>query len=155
MQHTRKRTSSGARHEGYLSTRTFRNQRGMTPQRTSRTLSPQQSAERAAHQRAADRSADRTADRFAEIGHDPADHLVGDRARDASRDDLARRHPAAPDIGAENRPDDRADLAQDPASPASAVRSIRRRSGTGDALLQYLVGGFGIDRRVVFALHRT
>src|SRR5258708_31813180 len=56
------------------------------------TLAPQQSAERAAHQRAADRTADPAAHRFAEVGHDPADHLVADRARAASPDDLPGRH---------------------------------------------------------------
>src|SRR5882672_1582351 len=115
------------------------------------TLPSQQPAERAAYQRAADRTANRTAHRFAEIGSQSADHLVGDRARDASRDNLTGRHPAARYVGAENRSDDRADLPENSAASA-AGGSVCGRRGSGHALLQHLIGGFGIDRGVVFAL---
>src|SRR5207237_2601470 len=84
--------------------------------KTRRDSPPQQAANRAAHQRAADRSADRAADGFAEIGHHPAHHLVGDRARNVSRDELARRQSIASGIGAENRPDDRAKVSENSAA---------------------------------------
>ncbi len=82
------------------------------------------------------------------------DHLVGDRSRHVARDDLARRQAAALDVGAEDGADDRADLAED-AAATSARRAIGRRSRAGNALLDHLVGGLGIDRGVVFALHRA
>ena len=44
-----------------------------------------------------------------------------------------------------------ADLAEN--SAAAARRPVRGRGGSGYALLQQLVGGFGVDRGVVFALH--
>src|ERR1700687_3231258 len=88
------------------------------------TLPSQQPAERAAYQRAADRTANRAAHRFAEIGSQPADHPVGNRARDASRDNLTGRHPAARHVSAENRSDDRADLPQN-SSASAASRSVR------------------------------
>src|SRR4030081_814490 len=98
---------------------------------------PQQAAQRAAYQRPADRAARRSAHRFTEIGDDPADHLVGDRARDASRDALAGRHFAARYVGAENSPDDRADLPEN----SSAASAAGRRSTCGDTLLEYFRGG--------------
>src|SRR6202035_1598047 len=88
------------------------------------------------------------AHRLAEIGYSAADDLVGDRARDVAGDQLPRRQLAARYIGAEDGPDNGADLAED-----TTVRPARSRSG--HALLQNLVGGFGIDGGVVFALHRA
>src|SRR5260370_33799286 len=103
-------------------------------------LPPQQPAERAASQRATAETANRTAHRFAEIGSQPADHLVGNRACDASRDNLTGRHPAARYVGAENRSDDRADLPEN--SPASAAGgSVRGRGSSGPRLLQYRIAG--------------
>src|SRR5713101_7074090 len=149
MQQTRNRISSGARHDGYLSTRNFpKNSKGdhlavTDGRKNPKPLSSQQAAERAAHQRAADRTANRAAHRFAEIGNRAADHLVGDRARDASRDKLTGRHPAARYVGPENRPDDAADLRENSSTSAAAAGSAR--GGSGHALLQHLIGGFGID----------
>src|ERR1019366_897927 len=132
----------------YLSTRTFRKSEGdYVVANKRKILSSQQPAERATYQGATDRTTHRAAHRFAEIGNDPADHLVGDRARNASRDDLTGRHPAARYVGPENRPDHRADLPEN--SPASG-RPVRGRRGSGHALLQHLRGGFGVDCGIVF-----
>src|ERR1700683_2303740 len=98
-------------------------------------LSSQQAAKRATDKGAANRSADRAAYRFAKVGNDTADHLVGDRARDIPRDDLAGRHLAAPYPGSENRTNDRTDLRENPAAAPG-------RCGPGHALLQHLIGGF-------------
>src|SRR6185312_4853465 len=146
MQQSRNSRSSGLRSDGYLSTRPFQTQRETAA------LPPQQAAKRAAHQRAPDRTTERAADRFAEIGSDTADDLVGDRARNIARDHLAGRHLAALDVGAEDRADDRTDLAE---NAATTILSVRRRRRAGHALLQHLIGGFGVDSRVVFALERT
>src|SRR3982751_1306841 len=101
MQQTRNRRSSGLRSDGYLSTHSFRIQREIVA------LPPQQAAERAAHQRAPDRTTERAANCSAEIGGDTADDLVGDRARDVSRNHLAGRHLPTLDVGAEDGADDR------------------------------------------------
>src|SRR5262249_36825870 len=91
--------------------------RAITQQDTREELSsPQESAERAAHQRAADRAADRTTNRLAEVGGHAADDLVGYRSGDVAGDQLAGRQPATPDIGAENRRRDVADLADQPSA---------------------------------------
>ena len=42
-----------------------------------------------------------------------------------------------------------------PPPPRAAILPIRRRRRSGHALLQHLIGGFGIDRGVVFALDRA
>src|SRR5882762_1108297 len=108
-------------------------------------LSPQQATERAAHQRTTDRSTDRAADRLAEVGDHAADHLPG-------------RHAAALDVGAEDRGGNRADVAEDTAAlaaTATATATIRRRSRAGEPLLDDLVGGFGVDSGIVFALDRA
>src|SRR5256714_719843 len=115
-------------------------------------LSSQQAAESAADQRAADRTAHRATDGFAEIGDHPAYHLVGDRAGDAARDKLAGRQSSARDISTEDGPDNCADLAEN--SPARS-RCVGRRRGSGQTLLQQLIGGFAIDGGVVFALDRA
>src|SRR6185437_9159466 len=111
-------------------------------------LSSQQAAKRTADKGAANRTAYRAAYRFTEVGDGPADNLVGDRTRDAPRDHLTGRHLAAPYAGSENRTDDRTDLPENSAA-------TRGRRGSGHALLQHLISGFGIDRGVVFALHRA
>src|ERR1700733_8227036 len=108
-------------------------------------LSSQQSAERTADDGAADRTADRAPDRLAEIGGHPPDPLIGNRTGDVAGDDLAGRQPAARRAGAENRAYDGADLPQ--YSTASAARPCH-------TLLQHLVGGFALNRGVVFSLHR-
>src|SRR5690242_5746132 len=135
MQQSRNSRSSGLRSNGYLSTRSFRTQRETAA------LPPQQAAERTAHQRAPDRTTERAAHRFAKVRSDTADDLVGDRTRDVTRDHLARRQFAAFDVGAEDRADDRTDLAK---NAAATVLPIRRRRRSGHALLQHLIGGFGI-----------
>src|ERR1700722_7284126 len=109
-------------------------------------LSSQQSAERAAHDGATDRTADRAPDRLAEVGSNPADPLIGNRSSDVAGDDLAGRQPATRRAGAQNPADDHADLPQ--YSAASTVRPCH-------PLLQDFVGGFAINRGVVFPLHRA
>src|ERR1700733_13935208 len=111
MQQTKNRISSGARKDGYFSTPNFPKKSKGDHRRKEKPMSPsQQAAERAAHQRAADRTADRAAYRLAEPGARPADDLIGDRPGDVSRDELACRQPAARNVGAEDRPNDGADL---------------------------------------------
>src|SRR5437868_11370091 len=146
MTQSRNSQSSGARMDGYLSTLAGLLVTGIE----TAGLSPQYAAERAAHQRAADRTAERTADRFADIGDETSDHLVGDGARHLARDDLAGRHPAARDIGAEDGADDGADLPENAPAPSGAGGVIGVRCGPGDALLDHFVGRLGIDSGVVF-----
>src|ERR1700722_6609878 len=132
MQQTRKRISSGARNDGYLSTRHFlkiRSDHVMAI--VEKTLSSQQPAERTSHDGTPYRTANRAAHGFAEIGDDPTHHLIGDGPRHVSRDNLTGRHFAAPYVGPENRSDDRADLCED--SPAPGPGPAHR--GAGDALL--------------------
>src|SRR4029079_6805783 len=116
-------------------------------------LPPQQTAERAAHQRTPDRTAERSADQLAARAQAAADRVVCDGARNVARNDLAGREPAALDVGAEDRADDRTDLSEN--SAAAAIRATRRRRRSGHALLQHLVGGLGIDSGIVLALDRA
>src|SRR4051812_18693916 len=96
----------------------------------------QDSAERAAHDLATDRTAERTADLLADIGDDAADHLVGDGARHAACNDLTGGELVAAGIGAEDRADDGAELAEEATAASACVTTgIGRRRGTGYALL--------------------
>src|SRR5689334_5817165 len=153
MTQSRNSQSSGARHEGYLSTGAVFSATGISKL----PLAAEQSAERTAHQRTADRTAHRPRDRLADTGGEIANHLVGDRTRHLACNDLPGGHPAALDVGAEDRADDRAELSQNATASAGRAASafIRGCRRAGDALLDHLVSGLAIDGGIVFALHRA
>ena len=96
--------------DGYLSTRSFRIQRDRG------SIAAANRRARRAPERPIEPPSDPPS--FAEIGGDTADHLVGDGARNVSRNHLAGRHPATLDVGAEDRADDRTDLSENPPPPA-------------------------------------
>lgn len=91
---------------------------------------------------------------FAEIGDDAADHLVGDGARDVSRNQLTGRRPATPYIGGCRISPRRSNRLS--GFRRHHHRSIHRRGRAGDALLQHLIEP---DRRRCrqcrIALHRA
>src|SRR5579885_305223 len=91
-----------------------------------------EAAEQSTHQRFADLRA----------------NLARDRTRDLFDHDFARGH-AARITAAENTAENPADHATDTA----ALLLLRLGRGGGCLLLQYLVGGHAIDRRVIFTLH--
>src|SRR5262245_5378683 len=116
-------------------------------------LASQNAAERAAHDRAADRIAHRAGDRLAETAGEVARDLVGDRTGDLARDQLTGREAlAARAAGAEDGAEHAANLTEQ--APALAALCLAGGGCLG-ALLQHLVGGFRIDRLIVFALHRA
>src|SRR4051812_39296777 len=123
----------------------------------------QDASQRAAHNRAADRVAHRSADRLSQIADNLPGDAIGDRPGDLARDELAgRKAIAAWIVGPEDRAKHSADLADDAAllrraRPAGRPTLLTRRRGRSAvrALLQHFVGGFGIHRLVVFALHRA
>src|SRR5579862_8368738 len=88
---------------------------------------------------------------------EPAVRLTTERV--ISRDQLPGAHPlAARAVGAEDAAEDATDLPDPAAACVILARLLVCRPGgglVGDALGQHLVGGFGIDCRVVLTLQRA
>src|SRR6516164_9470005 len=128
---------------------------------------PQNASHGATHDGAADRAAHLAANRFADVGRDLARDAVADRTRHLPRDHLTGGKPrSARTRGAEDVAQHAADTAQYRAEAAGRLRlprpgrrmrcSNRPAHGAGlQALLQELVGGFGIDGLIVLTLDRA